>query len=199
MKLRINLYSDEFRPKRIGFALPQLVQCWVLVLLLLIGCGGYLQWLLEHQQQVTQGLELGVANQRQEAERLTLELATRHPDTALQRQVTDTHAELEGKQALLDNLAGRQQLKSQGFARVLEDLARLHGNGISLQHIQLQGERISLQGVARRSQDVPAWVDQFTRTQTLSGRRFEQLLMSRDGGGNLLFQLNGYAAEQESQ
>ena len=192
MKLRINLYSDEFRPKRLYLALPQLVRCWVLMLLLLLGSGGYLQWRLDQQQQVIQSLALGVTNQQQETQRLSQELASRHPDMALQRKVTEFQSELEAKQALLDNLAGRQQLKSQGFAMVLGDLARLQGPGISLQRIQLQGEQISLQGIARRSQDVPAWVNRFAGTQGLSGRRFDELLMSRDGQGNLQFQLNSH-------
>ena len=197
MKLRINLYSDEFRPKRLYLALPQLMRFWFLALLFLVGSGGYLQWLLDQQQQAILSLELAVTNQQQESERLSQELATRRPDMTLQRKVTESHAELEAKQALLDNLAGRQQLKSQGFAIVLEDLARLQGPGISLQHIQLQGEQISLQGMARRSQDVPAWVNQFTGTKALSGRRFDELLMSRDSRGDLVFQLNSHSPSQE--
>ena len=197
MKLRINLYSDEFHPKRLWLTLPQLVSCWGVALLLLVGCGSYLQWLQTQQLQVTQSLESVVSEQRQEAERLSRELLSRHPDQALQRKVSELRTELEAKQALLDNLAGRQRLKSQGFAMVLEDLARLHGSGISLQHIQVRGDDISLQGVARRSQDVPAWVNQFTDTKGLSGRSFEELLMSRDSSGNLLFQLNGHASAQE--
>ncbi|MGL4204877.1 MAG: PilN domain-containing protein [Aeromonadaceae bacterium] len=197
MKLRINLYSDEFRPQKRYLALPQLLLYWLLAGLLLLGCGGYLQWLLAQQQQITEHLASSVTIQNQEAERLAQELAARRPDMALQRKVADARSDLEAKQALLDNLAGRQPLKSQGFAMVLEDLARLQGVGIALQRIQLKDERIFLQGMARRSQDVPAWVSQFNGTQALSGRRFDELLMSRDSSGHLVFQLNGHALVQE--
>ena len=37
MKIRINLYGDEFRPRRQWATLPQMAGCWLLVLLLISG------------------------------------------------------------------------------------------------------------------------------------------------------------------
>ncbi len=190
MKLRINLYADEFRPKRLWCSLPQLLLIWATVLLLILSCALYLQYRLRSQQQATQALELSFTTQQQEVERLNRLLEAHKPDASLAQQVAEHQSELETKQSLLDNLAGRNLLKSQGFALVLEELARIRSPEIALQRIQLQGERISLQGLTSRSQEVPAWLNRFAGTRGLSGRRFDELLMSRDSQGNLQFQLN---------
>ncbi len=190
MKLRINLYADEFRPKRLWCSLPQLLLIWATVLLLILSCALYLQYRLRSQQQATQALELSFSTQQQEVERLNRLLEAHKPDASLAQQVAEHQSELETKQSLLDNLAGRNLLKSQGFALVLEELARIRSPEIALQRIQLQGERISLQGLTSRSQEVPAWLNRFAGTRGLSGRRFDELLMSRDSQGNLQFQLN---------
>lgn len=190
MKLRINLYADEFRPKRLWCSLPQLLLIWATVLLLILSCALYLQYRLRSQQQATQALELSFTMQQQEVERLNRLLEAHKPDASLAQQVAEHQSELETKQSLLDNLAGRNLLKSQGFALVLEELARIRSPEIALQRIQLQGERISLQGLTSRSQEVPAWLNRFAGTRGLSGRRFDELLMSRDSQGNLQFQLN---------
>ena len=192
MKLRINLYADEFRPKRLWCSLPQLLLIWVTVLLLILSCALYLQYRLRSQQQATQALELSFTTQQQEVERLNRLLEAHKPDASLAQQVAEHQSELETKQSLLDNLAGRNLLKSQGFALVLEELARIRSPEIALQRIQLQGERISLQGLTSRSQEVPAWLNRFAGTRGLSGRRFDELLMSRDSQGNLQFQLNSH-------
>lgn len=190
MKLRINLYADEFHPKRLWCSLPQLLLIWASVLLLILSCALYLQYRLRSQQQATQALELSFTTQQQEVERLNRQLEAHQPDASLAQQVAEHQSELETKQSLLDNLAGRNLLKSQGFALVLEELARIRSPEIALQRIQLQGERISLQGLTSRSQEVPAWLNRFAGTRGLSGRRFDELLMSRDSQGNLQFQLN---------
>jgi Tfp pilus assembly protein PilN len=43
---------------------------------------------------------------------------------------------------------------------------------IALQHIQFDEGRIELSGVARSSQDVPAWVSRFAETVALANKPF---------------------------
>ena len=92
-------------------------------------------------------------------------------------------------QQLLASLAAREMLKSNGFAQLLADLARIGSQGIALQHIQFDEGRISLSGLARNSQDVPAWVSRFAETEALADKPFAELEIARDGEGGLAFQL----------
>ena len=170
MKLRINLYAEEFRPRRQWATLPQMVLAWALCLLLLGASLLTVHWLLGRQQAANQQQELTLSALRLEGERLQAEQARRQPDAALSQQNKVLAHQLLIKQQLLSSLTAREMLKSSGFAVLLADLARIRSPGIALQHIQFDEGRIALSGLATSSQDVPAWVNRFAGTEALSGK-----------------------------
>lgn len=190
MKLRINLYGDEFRPRKQWATLPQMAGCWLLVLLLIAGSVLGLKQLQAGQQAANQQQELALNALRQEGERLVAELARHKPDTELHRQNAQLQHQVQIKQLLLHSLAARAMLKSSGFAVLLNDLARIRSPGIALQHIQLDEGRVQLAGLAASSQDVPAWVNRFTEAESLTGKEFSELQISRDAQGQLSFRLS---------
>ena len=189
MKIRINLYAEEFRPRRQWATLPQMVLVWVLCLLLLGASLLTVHWLLGRQQAANQQQELTLSALRLEGERLQAEQARRQPDAALSQQNKVLAHQLLINQQLLTSLAAREMLKSNGFAQLLADLARIGSSGIALQHIQFDEGRIELSGLARSSQDVPAWVSRFAETEALANKPFAELEIARDGEGSLAFQL----------
>lgn len=190
MKIRINLYGDEFRPRRQWATLPQMVGCWLLVLLLIAGSALGLKQLHATQQAANQQQELALNALRLEGERLVAEQARHKPDAELNRQNTQLQHQVQIKQLLLHSLAVRAMHKSNGFAVLLNDLARIRSPGIALQHIQLDEGRVELAGLAASSQDVPAWVSRFTEAESLTGKEFSELQISRDAQGQLSFRLS---------
>lgn len=115
--------------------------------------------------------------------RLDAELARHLANVDLQRQLADKREELGAKQALMQQLglAPSPCKKSQGYAGVMADLARLRDR-LSLQRLEISDGRINLAGVAERSQDVPAWVDRASSRPHLpgTGKQFGELTLSRD-------------------
>jgi Tfp pilus assembly protein PilN len=190
MKIRINLYGEEFRPRRQWATLPQMVAGWVLALLVVAGCSLLIQQLKTSQQTANQQQELALNALRLESERLIAEQARHKPDAELSRQNKQMQHELQIKQQLVNSLTAREMLKSNGFAVLLSDLARIRSRGIALQHIQLEEGRLELSGLASSSQDVPAWVNRFAETESLTGKEFSELQISRDGSGQLSFHLS---------
>ena len=77
MKIRINLYAEEFRPRRQWATLPQMVLVWALCLLLLGASWLTVHWLLGRQQAANQQQELTLSALRLEGERLQAEQARR--------------------------------------------------------------------------------------------------------------------------
>ena len=122
-------------------------------------------------------------------------LARHQADGQLQQQLVNKREELAAKQALIRQLGSLSLQKSQGYAGVMADLARLRDARLSLQRIEINDGRINLSGVAERSQDVPAWVNRFKQTPSLAGKQFGELTLSRDKAGQLAFQLSGIARE----
>lgn len=190
MKIRINLYGDEFRPRRQWATLPQMVGSWLLVLLLIAGSLLGLNQLHAGQQAGNQQQELALNALRLEGERLVAEQARHKPDAELHRQNKQLQHQVQIKQLLLHSLSARAMLKSSGFAVLLNDLARIRSPGIALQHIQLDEGRVELAGLAASSQDVPAWVNRFTEAESLTGKEFSELQISRDAQGQLSFRLS---------
>lgn len=190
MKLRINLYSQEFRPRRQWLTLPQLVSAWIGIGLLLLAGYGVLHGLLLHQLKLNQLQSSALQQVQEENAHLIAEQQRRQPDLALQQSNNDMLELVSAKQALLNSLKGRETMKSNGFAALLTDLARIRAKGVALQAIQLDENNLALSGQASHSEDVPAWVSHFSATDSLKGRAFSRLEMSRDNQGVLHFHLN---------
>ncbi|MGY3941911.1 PilN domain-containing protein [Aeromonas tecta] len=196
MKRHINLYGAEFRPRRQWASLNQMALAWGICLLLLVivalGYGWQQQGVSRELAQVRAVLDV----RRGEAQRLDAELARHLADGQLQQQLTDRQEELNAKQGLMRQLGTLSLQKSQGYAGVMADLARLRDPRLSLQRIEISDGHINLSGLAERSQDVPAWVNRFKQTPSLAGKQFGELTLSRDKGGQLAFQLSGIEQEK---
>lgn len=190
MKLRVNLYTDEFRPKRQWLTLPQMTLGWLALLALLLAWWGISYWQLSGQQQANRQLQQQLMQLKQQSETLDGQIKARQQDAGLTAELAERRALLAGKQQLVSRLTGQARLKSQGMAGLLADLARVAGPDISLQTIRLEQGRLSLAGQSRSSEAVPAWLDRFKQTQSLAGHGFADLQMRRDDAGRLLFELN---------
>lgn len=195
MKHHINLYGAEFRPRRLWAGLPQMASVWGGVLVLLLGATLFYGWQQQGLDRELAGVRAQLDVQHGEARRLDAELARHLANADLQRQLADKREELGAKQALMQQLGHLSLQKSQGYAGVMADLARLRDPRLSLQRIEISDGRINLAGVAERSQDVPAWVNRFKQTPSLAGKQFGELTLSRDKEGQLAFQLSGIARE----
>jgi hypothetical protein len=197
-RVRINLYADEFRPRRQWGTLPHLLLCWGSVLLLVLLSLGTVRYQLLAQQQISrqQTATLAVLQQRRDA--LIAEQARRQPDAQLQQQGNQLKKELAVKQLLLNSLAAHASLKSSSFADLLADLARIRSADVSLQRIRVNEGALDVIGQVGSSQSVPAWVNQFAATGSLKGKGFSQLEINRDANGQLTFHLSSPGSETGS-
>ncbi|MGY4108081.1 PilN domain-containing protein [Aeromonas encheleia] len=196
MKRHINLYGPEFRPRRQWASLNQMALAWSigLVLMLLVGLG--YAWQQQGVSRELAQVRAALDVRRGEAKRLDAELARHQADGLLQQQLIARQEELSAMQGLMRQLGSLSLQKSQGYAGVMADLARLRDPRLSLQRIEISGGHINLSGFAERSQDVPAWVNRFKQTPSLAGKQFGELTLSRDKEGRLAFQLSGIAQEK---
>lgn len=196
MKHHINLYGPEFRPKRQWASLNQMALSWGLCLLLLLAAALFYGWQQQGVSRELSQLQALLAIKRDEASRLDTELARHQADNQLQQQLVLKQEELGAMQGLMRQLGSLSLQKSQGYAGLMADLARLRDARLSLQRIEIREGRINLAGFAERSQDVPAWVNRFKQTPSLAGKQFGELTLSRDKDGQLAFQLSGIEREK---
>ncbi|MGY3859542.1 PilN domain-containing protein [Aeromonas intestinalis] len=196
MKRHINLYGAEFRPKRQWASLNQMALAWGSALLLLLVVAAFYGWQQQGVSRELGQLRVALDVKRGEAQRLDAELARHQADTQLQQQLVSRQEELSARQGLMQQLGYLSLQKSQGYAGLMADLARLRDARLSLQRIEISEGHINLSGFAERSQDVPAWVNRFKQTPSLAGKQFGELTLSRDKEGQLAFQLSGIEQEK---
>lgn len=189
MKKRINLYLPEFRPQRQWLSLSQMSVAWGIVLFLLVGIAGGLQWLLSQRQDELARLQQHKQQVDSQIKTATQQLQLRHPDENLQRELKRNQEELQGKRLLLQYLQHIGPLQNQGFSLWLSDLAKAYQPAISLQEFSIAGDQVLLRGEAASNEAVPAWMSRFSAYPSLRDRRFSELKVERQKSGALRFQL----------
>ena len=161
MKKRINLYLPEFRPQRQWLSLSQMSVAWGIVLFLLVGIAGGLQWLLSQRQDELARLQQHKQQVDSQIKTATQQLQLRHSDENLLRELKRNQEELQGKRLLLQYLQHIGPLQNQGFSLWLSDLAKAYQPAISLQEFSIAGDQVLLRGEAASNEAVPAWMSRY--------------------------------------
>jgi len=187
MKSRVNLYAPSYHPTLRLLSLPLASVFWMLLLLVMLAVYGYLRF--EEQRLSTDKLAVvGQLSQNNSlAKILQSELASLKVDPALQQQLVDNQLLLTRKQRVLAEIDGQANLKTNGFAPLMMELARNHQPGVWLSHIGLDGRNVILEGSASESALIPKWLASLGDTQYFSGQEFADTQVYRDGEQQLNF------------
>lgn len=182
---QINLYQDEFRPRREVLSLRQAVAGLAGLLLVLLAVSAW------------QGWRSGQLAERVEATRQTLSRnetrlvslreaqAARKPDPALAETVQRLARRVETKRRVLEVLAGKRFGNTEGFVPQLTGLARQRIEGLWLTELRLHGggTRLDLAGNALKPELVPRYLQRLGNEQIFSGTAFETLRLTRPDKG----------------
>ena len=181
MKLNVNLYQDEFRPKRILLGLRTQALLAALALVGALGYAGYLQQvqgkledrLADREAQVAQVQDL-VADLEQRLEK------ARHTGP-LEAEIAQARARLEAMDHLIERVA-----PSAGEARILPSdylagLAEQRSDGLWLTRIQVagRGSDLQLEGGTLKPEHIPALIGRLSRSPAFRDRRFRALDIQR--------------------
>lgn len=180
MKQRINLYTAEFTPRLDVWSLSSVTAVWGLAFVILAMVwagvtwyGATLQEELMAKQRQQQQLLLTVSTLQQALEQ-------RKPDAGLERQLEQRRQELSNRQLLLSELSLREQIKRQGFADLLDNLAAKNSRDIWLETIQVSEHMMLLQGQLSKPEAMPQWLQRLGQTTSFSGRTFDSARLFRD-------------------
>ncbi|RJG49970.1 PilN domain-containing protein [Motilimonas pumila] len=199
MKTRVNLYTQDFVKKKEVLSLLQMVYVWAALLVLTVLGYSYYQWQLTSARAEQQASANQLQRQQAELEQLNQRVSEHLPSKRLQQELTYKKAELAAKQKLLGAVLGREQLKNNGFAAVLTDLAKLNDKDIRLTQFAIEQGNVSLSGIAYANDAVPRWVKSFKQSETLAGQEFSLLKVSRDENEELSFQLIANTVKEAKQ
>ncbi len=197
MRQEVNLYQPETR--RVEPWSARGMARWLLLGVLVLAALAAFQW------RQTLALEQLLAEQRETAaaledavDELEAMRPSSSPEQALQAEVERLERRLAAVSGARDHLPKPGSLELEGYASVLDALARERTDGVWLERIRVQRQgELLLQGRSLRPEAVPAFVHRLGREPEFIGQRFRTVRLDREDGAaeSWQFQLIGPGVE----
>jgi len=179
MKTRINLYVAKLRPVKEKLALATSLTIIASVACLIIAIVGGVYWLnyaeLQHQQQ----LNATLVQEQQQLAKQAMILGEINNNHQLLKQIETVKQHIKNKKRILVALNDHLE-RDTGFTKLLLALAQVSDSNVWLTHITSEQGLLTLSGSARRSDDIPKWVNRLNQAELLKGHVFSGLELARD-------------------
>jgi len=185
----INLYQEHLKPKKELLNLTNVMAGWALVIIAMLGAYGYLRYQAGQAEQQVADIKSENSVLTQELQQLQSKLISHKPSLEKMAAIERIKADIEAKKATLTAVGQFDDSLMQGYSGVMQSLSRLANSDISLSDIRLTQDQLSLKGLARTPDSVPAWVKQFKTELNLIGRSFDKLTMDRTEDNLVTFEL----------
>lgn len=198
-KHSINLLQAELYPQQASLTLNKVAMVWLALLLIMVSWAFMTQLSLSQSASKHQAL-LQIKNQKQAlSEQLETQLAEKKISPALLTKFDEMKHVLSRKKALFAKLTDSDQTFSGGFVMAMNDLSSMHNQGITIQTITINGQGMKFTGLAKKPQNVPAWLNGFEKSRLLSGKGFANFELAQNEQGVTSFVVSSLFEEAISQ
>lgn len=180
MKQRINLYSEALAPKLDLLSLTSIFMAWGALLSLLLVVWAGVAWYGASQRSALAAYQDQQQQMSSTVNNLKVALEQRKPDEGLTRTLAQRQQELENRELLVRELSDREQIKQQGFASLLDNLATKNSQDIWLEAIEVSENMMLMQGQLSTPEAMPKWLQRLGQTSSFSGRTFDSARLYRE-------------------
>ena len=192
----VNLYPNHLQPKKEVFTLELVVSSWIIITAIMLSIYGFYSY------------KNNIASKQVAVEKKQVQLLSSQV-TELQKKL-DLHQPLPAKVAAVDRLKEDVKTKQDslkvinsfdaslqvGYSGIMHGLSTIGRNDISLTHIQIDNDKMNVQGLAKSPAVVPNWVQNFKTEMNLVGRTFESLSIGRDENDVVMFSLRSRSGDK---
>jgi hypothetical protein len=196
---QVNLYTDEFRPKKVVLSLEQIILISVCMIVLVVITTLFLNASLAKSEKRIQSEQIRI-------EKLSSQLVVLEDKAKLLRQDDSLMA---ANQRLSAKLAARRQMievldrvvvkDDEGFSNILLSLARQKTEGLWLTsiHVGASGKNMKIEGTTLNANAVPAYLQNLRKEDGFVGRTFTlfNLDADPDKANRLDFSLRSQASQ----
>ncbi len=186
----VNLYPEHLKPKKEYFTLTNVVASWGLVFVLLLGGYFVMQYKTSNLDKELTVLQHQSKQLNQQVKQLNNKLIQHKPSPDKVAAVARLKRETQAKKEALKAVGQYDQSQQVGYSGVMNALAKLGRDDISLSQIYMTHNTLDLSGFARNAKVVPNWIGQFKSELNLVGRAFEKLKIGRNDQDVVTFELN---------
>jgi Tfp pilus assembly protein PilN len=199
VKQSINLLQAELYPQQALLTLNKIAMVWSALLIIMVSWA-FMTQLSFSQSAIKHQALLQVKNQKQAlSEQLEKQLANKQVSPALLIKFDEVKHMLSRKKTLFAKLTDSEQTFSGGFVMAMNDLSSMHNQGITIQTISINGQGMKFTGLAKKPQDVPAWLNGFEKSRLLSGKGFANFELAKNEQGVTSFVVSSLIEEAISQ
>jgi MSHA biogenesis protein MshI len=186
----VNLYPEHLKPKKDTFTLKMVAVSWAVVSVLMLAGYGYCYFSLSQTEAKLAQAQKQDSALSAELKALQEKLRQHKPTPSKLLAAERFEEDIRSKETSLSSIRHYDESWQYGYSGIMEALAKLGRNDISVSSIEMNSTKLNLSGLARTPAAVPAWVRQFNQEVALAGRTFEKLDIGRNENGIITFKLS---------
>lgn len=186
----VNLYPEHLKPKKEYFTLANVVASWAIISVLLLGSYFVMQYQASNLNAELTTLQHDSKQLNKQVNQLNSQLTQHKPSPEKVAAVARLKRETQAKKEALKAVGQYDESQQVGYSGVMNALAKLGRNDISLSNIYMTHDTLDLSGFARNANVVPNWIGQFQSELNLVGRTFEKLKIGRNDQDVVTFELS---------
>ena len=189
---QINLYTEEFHPRREWLTPQHCAQLWGGVLAAGLLIAGALAWQNRALNSEANALQTQLQTEQNALNAAQAQLTARTPSPELTKQLQRRRAEEAAKTELLAALDTGILNGRDGYAPILTSLGRNTIEGLWLNEIEIASGDVNLTGAARKADLIPVYIDKIIGAAGFGERGYESLDVKAGENGLLDFALRGH-------
>lgn len=186
----VNLYPEHLKPQKEYFTLANVVASWAIISVLLLGSYFVMQYQVSNLDAELTTLQHDSKQLNKQVNQLNSQLTQHKPSPEKVAAVARLKRETQAKKEALKAVGQYDESQQVGYSGVMNALAKLGRNDISLSNIYMTHDTLDLSGFARNANVVPNWIGQFQSELNLVGRTFEKLKIGRNDQDVVTFELS---------
>lgn len=186
----VNLYPEHLKPKKEYFTLANVAASWGVVGALLLGSYFVMNYQASNLDTELTALQQESNQLNKQVNQWNSKLTQHKPSPDKVAAVERLKRETQAKKEALKAVGQYDESQQVGYSGVMNSLAQLGRNDISLSHIYMTYDTLDMSGLARNANVVPNWIGQFKNELNLVGRSFEKLKIGRNDQDVVTFELS---------
>lgn len=186
---RVNLYPDFLKPKKNLLTLKNVAISWGVAASFIFISYGYVTWQSRGVEDEIKIVKSRGDIMKSELQHQQAKLRKHQPDTNKLAAKARLEREVKAKRDSLKAVGKYDDSQRTGYSGVMQSLAKLGSNNISLSTIRIDDTTLDLKGLARSPSAVPNWVSQFKNEISLVGRTFDDVKIGRNEDNIVTFEL----------
>ncbi|HHB1592493.1 TPA: MSHA biogenesis protein MshI [Vibrio campbellii] len=186
---RVNLYPDFLKPKKNLLTLKNVAISWGVAASFIFISYGYVTWQSRGVEDEIKIVKSRGDIMKSELQHQQAKLRKHQPDTNKLGAKARLEREVKAKRDSLKAVGKYDDSQRTGYSGVMQSLAKLGSNNISLSTIRIDDTTLDLKGLARSPSAVPNWVSQFKNEISLVGRTFDDVKIGRNEDNIVTFEL----------